>query len=111
MKFKSVNPTTTEAWKKLIAHYQEMESFSIQKAFQDHPNRKDDFSISFNDLSVDYSKNRISSTTISLLVELANELDLKDAIEKYFSGDTINVTEGRAVLHTALRSVEQGLGE
>lgn len=98
------NPTSTNAWKKLESHYNEMSSFSIQKAFRDNAERKDDFSISFDDLHVDYSKNRIDQTTMELLVDLANELNLKDAIEKYFSGDTINVTEGRAVLHTALRS-------
>jgi glucose-6-phosphate isomerase len=104
MPLKNNNPTKTEAWRKLEAHYNEMSSFSIQKAFKDNPERKDDFSIQFNDLSVDFSKNRIQSETMSLLVELATEVDLKDAIEKYFSGDVINETEERAVLHTALRS-------
>ena len=67
-------------------------------------NRKEDFSLIWDDLSVDFSKNRITKETISLLVELAKEVDLKDAIEKQFSGEVINVTEGREVLHTALRS-------
>ena len=98
------NPTSTDAWKKLESHFNEMNSFSIQKAFNDDSERKNDFSITFDDLFLDYSKNRIDHKTMELLVELANELNLKDAIEKYFSGDTINVTEGRAVLHTALRS-------
>jgi len=98
------NPTQTEAWKKLTAHFEQMSSFSIQNAFAENSDRATDFSIDFNDLSVDYSKNRITEETLSLLVELANELQLRDAIDKYFSGDTINVTEGRAVLHTALRS-------
>ncbi|MEQ6124989.1 glucose-6-phosphate isomerase [Pseudotenacibaculum sp. MALMAid0570] len=98
------NPTKAKAWKKLEHHFQEMNSFSIQQSFKEDPNRKDNFSIDFNDLHLDYSKNRISKETIDLLVELAEELHLKDAIEKYFSGDQINVTEGRAVLHTALRS-------
>lgn len=98
------NPTQTEAWKKLTAHFEEMSTFSIQNAFAQDSNRKADFSINFNDLAVDYSKNRITEDTMSLLVDLANELQLRDSIDKYFSGDTINVTEGRAVLHTALRS-------
>lgn len=98
------NPTSTDAWKKLESHFNEMNSFSIQKAFNDDSERKNDFSITLDDLFLDYSKNRIDHKTMELLVELANELNLKDAIEKYFSGDTINVTEGRAVLHTALRS-------
>lgn len=103
----NTNPTQTEAWKKLSAHFEEMSSFSIQKAFDENSNRKGDFSIEMNDLLVDYSKNRINQTTMQLLVELANEVNLQDAIEKYFSGDTINVTEGRAVLHTALRSTSE----
>jgi glucose-6-phosphate isomerase len=101
------NPTQTEAWKKLTTHFNEMSSFSIQKAFAEHPDRKANFSIDFNDLSVDYSKNRITEKTLGLLVALADELQLKDAIDKYFSGDKINVTEGRAVLHTALRSTTE----
>lgn len=98
------NPTQTEAWKKLTAHFDEMSSFTIQNAFENDVNRKEIFSLECEDLKVDYSKNRISQKTMDLLTELAHELDLKDAIEKYFNGDTINVTEGRAVLHTALRS-------
>ena len=98
------NPIQTQAWKKLSAHFEEMHSFSIKKAFEENTNRKQDFSIQTNDLLVDYSKNRIDQKTMSLLVDLAKELHLTDAIEKYFSGDKINVTEDRAVLHTALRN-------
>ena len=101
------NPTQTEAWKKLSAHFEEMSSFSIESAFEENTRRKEDFSIRMNDLLVDYSKNRIDGKTMDLLVDLANELNLQDAIEKYFSGDEINVTEGRAVLHTALRSTSE----
>jgi len=104
MPLQNSNPTKTNAWKKLEEHFNEMTSFSIQKAFKEDVNRKNNFSVDFNDLSLDYSKNRINSKTIELLVELACELELKDAIQKYFSGDVINITEERAVLHTALRS-------
>ncbi len=104
MPLQNCNPTKTNAWKKLESHFNEMNSFSIQKAFKKDPDRKEKFSISFNDLHVDFSKNRIDTETIDLLVELAHEVELKDAIQKYFSGDIINVTEDRAVLHTALRS-------
>lgn len=104
MPLQNSNPTKTNAWKKLEMHFNEMSSFSIQKAFKDDIDRKNSFSIDFNDLSLDFSKNRINSKTVDLLVELANEVNLKDAIQKYFSGDVINVTEERAVLHTALRS-------
>tara|TARA_B100000787_G_scaffold102280_1_gene75649 strand:- start:25186 stop:26757 length:1572 start_codon:yes stop_codon:yes gene_type:complete len=104
MSLQNINPTKTKAWKKLEAHFLEMNSFSIKSEFKKTPNRKKEFSLVFNDLFLDFSKNRITQETINLLVELANEVELKDAIDKYFSGDIINVTENRAVLHTALRS-------
>lgn len=104
MPLQNINPTTTDAWKKLDAHFQEMTSFSLKDAFESDAYRKEKFSIVFDDLSLDFSKNKIESKTLDLLVELANEVALKDAIDKYFSGDVINVTEERAVLHTALRS-------
>ena len=104
MPLQNINPTTTEAWKKLASHFTEMDSFSIKEAFKIDSDRKEKFSLNFNDLFLDFSKNRIKQKTIDLLVELANEVELKDAIEKYFSGEIINVTEDRAVLHTALRS-------
>lgn len=107
MSLKNINPTKTEAWKKLSDHYQDMATFSIKKAFEADENRKDRFSITQEDLVVDYSKNRISQETMSLLVDLAHEVDLHDAIEKYFTGEPINKTEGRAVLHTALRSTSK----
>lgn len=104
MPLKKINPTNTQAWKELSEHYQNFDSFSIKKAFQEDENRKDRFSIKWDDIILDYSKNRIDQKTRNLLVELAKEVDLQDAIEKYFSGDIINETERRAVLHTALRS-------
>jgi len=104
MSLKNINPTKTQAWKNLSDHYQGFASFSIKKAFENDANRKERFSVQQDDLLLDYSKNRIDQQTMDLLVELANEIGLKDAIEKYFAGDVINETEGRAVLHTALRS-------
>lgn len=104
MALKSINPTKTAAWQKLSNHFNEIQHTSIQKLFLDNKNRKENFSIVWEDLSVDFSKNSITQETIDLLVELAEEVDLKDAIEKQFSGDIINETENRAVLHTALRS-------
>lgn len=104
MPLQKINPTETNAWKELSNHLQELNAFSIKQAFENDPNRKDRFSIELENLTVDYSKNRISQKTMDLLVKLANEVELKDAIDKYFSGDIINETEGRAVLHTALRS-------
>ena len=103
MALKNINPTTTNAWQKLTNHFNDIQQINI-KDLDKEVNRKEEFSLKLNDLSVDFSKNRITKETLNLLIELANEVDLKDAIEKQFSGDIINVTEGREVLHTALRS-------
>jgi len=106
MTLKNINPTSTSAWKKLVDHFNDIENISIRDLHKDE-NRKNKFSIELDDLLVDFSNNRITSKTISLLVDLANEIDLKDAIEKQFSGAIINETENRAVLHTALRSTTE----
>ena len=106
MALQNINPTATAAWKKLEIHFQEMEQVSMKELFENNPNRATQFHIQWNDFLVDYSKNRINQETIDLLLELANESKLKDAIAKYFDGDLINKTEGRAVLHTALRCPE-----
>jgi glucose-6-phosphate isomerase len=103
MALKNINPTKTKAWNKLTNHFNDIQHINIKELAKE-ANRKDDFSLKLNDLSVDFSKNRITKDTLNLLLELAKEVDLKDAIEKQFSGELINVTEGRAVLHTALRS-------
>jgi glucose-6-phosphate isomerase len=103
MALKNINPTTTNAWTELTKHFNDIQNINI-KNLDKEVNRKEDFSLIFDDLSVDFSKNRITKETIQLLVDLAKEVDLKDAIEKQFSGEVINVTEGREVLHTALRS-------
>jgi len=103
MALKNGNPTKTKTWEKLSNHFEEIKEEKIKDFFKDEK-RASEFSIKMNALTLDYSKNRITKETMRLLEELANELDLKDAIEKYFSGDKINVTEERAVLHTALRS-------
>ncbi|OSY87118.1 glucose-6-phosphate isomerase [Tenacibaculum holothuriorum] len=104
MALKNINPTQTDAWKKLAEHYSEAKGFQLKQLFRENKCRKEDFSLTVSDLKLDYSKNLITKQTVDLLLELANEVDLKDAIEKYFSGDVINATEERAVLHTALRS-------
>lgn len=104
MALQNINPTKTDAWKKLTLHFDTAKNHTIKQLFATNPDRKKDFSINFDDLFVDFSKNRITKETVDLLIELANEVKLKDAIDKYFSGDKINATEERAVLHTALRS-------
>ena len=104
MALKSINPTTTNSWQKLTNHFNANKDINIKNLFSSDEKRAENFSIQFDDLLVDFSKNRITQETIDLLVDLANEVDLKDAINKQFSGEVINETENRAVMHTALRS-------
>lgn len=104
MKLKKINPTQTEAWKKLQEHFKEMKSVQMRDLFADDPDRFAKFSLKFNDILLDYSKNIITEETMSLLLKLAEEIELKDAIEKMFTGEKINATEDRAVLHVALRN-------
>jgi len=99
-----INPTATAAWKKLAAHHAEMERVHMKRLFAEGPERFRKFSIRFDDILVDYSKNRITGETLSLLRDLAEACGLKTAIEDLFAGEPINETEGRAVLHTALRN-------
>ena len=104
MALKNIKPTSTSAWKKLDAHYSEVKNTHMIDWFNNNPNRSKDFTIKWQDFYVDFSKNRINAETFELLMELAEEVRLRDAIGKYFSGEEINQTEGRAVLHTALRA-------
>ncbi|WP_374542149.1 glucose-6-phosphate isomerase [Flavobacterium sp.] len=104
MALNTINPTETEAWIKLREHFENIQYQSTKELFVNDSNRAEKFSIEWEDFFVDFSKNNWTEETISLLIELANEVELKDAIAKYFSGDTINATENRAVLHTALRA-------
>lgn len=100
------NPKNTTAWKSLENHYNEINTSHLRELFQTDPKRGPDLTLSYKDFLVDFSKNRITDKTLSLLLDLAKEVSLKDAIEKVFTGDIINETEGRAVLHTALRGKE-----
>ncbi|MCA0152190.1 glucose-6-phosphate isomerase [Winogradskyella vincentii] len=104
MALKSTNPTSTKSWNKLQLHFKNIEHRHLRDLFEADPNRAKDLTIQWEDFYVDFSKNRVTQETLNLLTDLANEVDLKDAISKYFGGDIINATEGRAVLHTALRS-------
>ncbi|TAN44416.1 MAG: glucose-6-phosphate isomerase [Nitrospirae bacterium] len=99
-----VNPTTTEAWKRLEKHYDSMKACSMNDLFIADSGRFADFSIAFEDILVDYSKNILTKDTMSLLCALADECGLKDAVAGMFAGDRINETENRAVLHVALRN-------
>lgn len=106
MALQSINPTQTQAWKKLQAHFETMKNVQMQHLFANEPARAEKMHLQWNDFLVDYSKNIVTKETMDLLEELANEVQLKDAIAKYFDGDVINQTENRAVLHTALRANE-----
>lgn len=103
--FPSVNPTSTEAWKKLTDHFEKVKDKHLRSWFSENPARFKDFSIQTDDLLIDYSKNRIDKEAIKLLIELAKECKLNEAREAMFSGEHINATEDRAVLHTALRNL------
>lgn len=104
MALKNTNPTSTKAWKKLSTHFNEVKNLHLKDLIKNDFERAQKLNVTFEDINLDYSKNRITQETIDTLIELAEEIDLKDAIQKYFSGDQINATEKRAVLHTALRS-------
>jgi len=107
MSLKKIDPTKTKSWDNLNAHYKTIKSSSIRNLFKENPLRSNDFSIEWEDFYVDFSKNIINSKTIKLLIELCKEVDLKNSIDKYFSGVKINSTENRSVLHTALRAKEK----
>lgn len=98
-----INPTQTQSWQKLVSHFETMKDQHMRDLFLADEARFNKFSICYEDILLDYSKNRISEESMQLLRELAREVQLKDAIEAMFSGAKINETEGRAVLHTALR--------
>ena len=97
-----INPIQTKAWKALDQHFANHD-FELRSLFQSNPNRFNEFSVKTDSYLFDFSKNLIDSKTLDLLLDLAEEVKLKEAMEKMFSGDKINETEGRAVLHTALR--------
>jgi glucose-6-phosphate isomerase len=106
MALDNTNPSGTKAWQDLREHSFEIQSLSMKEMFQNDNARAEKFHLQWNDFLVDYSKNIINDKTIEILLALANEMNLKDAISKYFAGEIINQTENRAVLHTALRAKE-----
>ncbi len=93
-------------WKNLEKHFQEIKDLHMKDLFSNDPNRAKKFQIQEDDILFDYSKNRITQKTINLLIELAKSCNLKDEIEKMFTGMKINETENRAVLHIALRNLQ-----
>ncbi|HNU72774.1 MAG TPA: glucose-6-phosphate isomerase, partial [Thermodesulfobacteriota bacterium] len=101
---KRIDPTATRSWQALERHFQAARAWRLNDLFAADPQRFEKFSVCFENILVDYSKNRITEETLSLLLTLAEEAGLEDAIEKMFTGDRINETENRAVLHIALRN-------
>ncbi|MEW3026488.1 glucose-6-phosphate isomerase [Escherichia coli] len=102
---KNINPTQTAAWQALQKHFDEMKDVTIADLFAKDGDRFSKFSVTFDDqMLVDYSKNRITEETLAKLQDLAKECDLAGAIKSMFSGEKINRTENRAVLHVALRN-------
>jgi len=104
MAFPSINPTTTKSWKQLKAHFEAVKDVHMKDLFANDKERANKFTMKWDDFYVDFSKNRITEETLKYLLELAEEVKLKEAIACQFSGEIINQTEGRAVLHTALRA-------
>lgn len=102
--FPKVNPAQTDAWAELEKHYDEISKEPMVDMFENDPDRFKRYSIQWKDFLVDYSKNIINEETKASLIKLAKECQLKEAIEAMFTGEKINETENRAVLHTALRS-------
>jgi glucose-6-phosphate isomerase len=98
------NPTTTNAWKKLEAHFAQLRNKHLRDLFKADPQRFNKFSFEVDGTLYDFSKNRITEETLDLLAELAEETKVPAAIESMLRGEKINATEGRAVLHTALRN-------
>lgn len=107
MSFPKVNPLTTKAWEELTEHFDEIKDSKMQQFFADEPGRAEQFSISWNKFYLDYSKNRITEKTLRILLQLAEQVHLKEAIDAQFDGEQINETEARAVLHTSLRDFKR----
>lgn len=104
MSLPNINPTTTNSWEKLNEHFNKIKGVHMKDLFAQDSERANKYTIKWDDFYVDFSKNRITEETLNHLLELADEVKLKDAISSQFSGEKINQTEGRAVLHTALRA-------
>jgi len=102
--FPSTDFTTTQAYKYLADHYITINEKSLKELFAEDPKRFEKLSLQLEDILVDFSKNRINDETLALLIQLAKECQLESAIDAMFSGEKINQTEGRQVLHTALRN-------
>src|SRR5664279_104217 len=99
-----INPTETKSWKEIQQHFEEMKHVHMKDMFMDNRERYQKYCFAVPEIVCDFSKNIINDTTVNLLLQLANECGLQDAISAMFAGEKINETEGRSVLHTALRN-------
>jgi glucose-6-phosphate isomerase len=106
MSLKKINPTQTKSWKKLLKHFESIKNKKIEDLLGSRKS-PENFNLVWDDFIIDISKNIIDNTTLELLLELADECNLGDAILKQFRGDSINETENRAVLHTAVRTFKK----
>lgn len=104
MTLPKINPLKTKSWGDLINHFNKIQSQPISHFFANDSNRFENFSIKFDDILLDYSKNRINNETLEIFEKLTEEIKLEDAVKSYFNGEKINETEKRAVLHTAIRN-------
>jgi glucose-6-phosphate isomerase len=98
------NPIESTSWQKLTAHYLEMQAVHMRQLFETNPDRFKQFHLLFEDILVDFSKNLVSNETLSYLLNLADESQVRESIDAMFGGQRINQTEGRPVLHVALRN-------
>ena len=103
MALPKINPLKTKSWEELKNHFNDIKSQTISSFFSNNSNRFKDFSIKFDNLLLDFSKNRLNEKTLKIFENLAEEVKLDDAIKSYFNGEKINETEKRGVLHTAIR--------
>ena len=101
---KTASLSERPAWKALGAHYQKIRDMHLRQMFVDDPARGERFTVETGGIFLDYSKNRITDETLKLLLQLAEESGLRTHIDAMFSGEKINITENRAVLHVALRA-------
>ena len=103
--FPSIDPVSTAAWQELANHFEKTKGSQLTELFKNDPDRLERLSFSIDDLFVDFSKNHVTLETIALFKKLAKEVGLDEAKEAMFTGEAINKTENRAVLHTALRNL------
>ena len=106
MPLPKINPTKTDSWEKLKLNFEQLKDVKMQDLFTSETLRNENFRINWEDITLDFSKNRITSETLDLLYKLAEECGLTKAINAQFAGENINETEDRAVHHTALRDFD-----